>query len=205
MNLNGPVTETEVPRLLLGLQPFHQFVEDLALAIREPRPALFQGWVSLQRHRSRRSMQCLMDQIDQLLLVDRFFQDGQRARAHRPYGNSDIGVRGEHDYGNVEVPADQLRLQIETAHPWHAHIRDDAGLRHWRLRLEARQEGIRRAESLDVKLDRVEQQSKRIEDSSVVIYEINNRFCSHCNSLVKSGKGDPENGAVLGWYFSTHA
>src|SRR5580658_6008743 len=63
-----------------------------------------------------------LNRVEQVLILERFRKEIDRASFHRLHGHGNIAVPGDEDDGNLSICRNQLALEIETASPRHVHI-----------------------------------------------------------------------------------
>ncbi len=68
----------------------------------------------------------LLNQVEQRLRIEGFFDEVHRASLQRSHGGGYVAVAGQHDHGDAHVVVDEPFLQLQAAHAGHADIGDQA-------------------------------------------------------------------------------
>src|SRR6478609_7984640 len=80
------------------------------------------GLIARSRLRSRRQAECLTDEAEKRLVVERLHEKAKRAALERSDANSGYFPAGHHDHFCVGRYLAQPRLHLQSARPWHPHI-----------------------------------------------------------------------------------
>src|SRR5262249_39061278 len=122
--------------------------------------------------------------IEQELIAEGLLDEVDRAGLHRAYRHGHLGVSGDDDGRELDAAPRELGLEIETAHPRHAHVQDQAP----RLRRIVIREELRgRRVGAHRKAHRVEQPAQRVPHRAVVVDDEDNGFRRHRASLWPPG------------------
>src|SRR5580692_1674659 len=123
MNFHRGLADPDIARDLLVETALCDLNHDLALARCQRLESLFQ--------RSQRvfmfttytvARKTELNCVKQILVLERFRKELNRASLHRLHGHGNIAMTGDEDDGNLSIGRDQLALEIETALPWQVHI-----------------------------------------------------------------------------------
>src|SRR5262249_11316320 len=136
-----------------------------------PRPYLARVAIELER---------LSYAIEQELITEGLLDEVDRAGLHRAHRHRYLGVSGDDDGRELDAAPRELGLEIESAHPRHAHVQDQAArLRRVVIREELRSRGV----GAHGKPHRVEQPAQRVPHRAVVVDDEDNRLRRHRASL----------------------
>ncbi len=110
------------------------------------------------------------------LLLERLLDEIDGARLHRLHRERDVAMAGDHDDGKAGLFGAKLAQQLQSGHPGHAHIGDDAAAFDAGKR---RHEGTGRFVEADRDAGGTEQKGERLAHRLIVVNDMDHEIIGH--------------------------